>query len=689
MSPARRRPIARRNALRAGVTLLGPALWLPASAEHAEIAPMTVWARGGASGLSVPSLEQASAELGRVAGGAAVIDAESYSLGRVGNLSDALGFAAGVFIQPRFGAEESRLSIRGSGLQRTFHLRGIQLLQDGVPLSLADGGGDFQALDPLNAQYIEVLRGPNALQYGATTLGGAINVVLPTGLSAPGTRLRAEYGSFDYQRLLVSHGGQQGAADYFLAATYAGQSGYREHAGQASGRLSANAGLRLTPELESRFYLQFADTDSELPGNLTRAQMRADPRQANATSLANRHQRDYFLWRLSNRTVWAREGLRLEAGLYYSAKDLFHPIFQVLDQTSRDWGGTLRLTWDGTVLGRRNVLTAGFTPQWGETEDDRFANVAGQRGARTAGSDQRAVNHALFFENQHFALHYLALVTGLQATRSERRYRDRFLADGDASFDVAYEQLSPKLGLRWEFDARTQVFANFSRSFEPPSFGELTGANVVNVLDAQRASSFELGSRGESTRLGTRWDLVWYRAWLDKEMLGLTQAPFTVLTVSAGETLREGLELGLETRFRERLSLRQNYLWTRARFDGDPVFGYNAIAGVPEHFYRAELLHHWPQGYYLGPTVEWMPTKAAVDHANTLFADPYVLLGLRAGYRSVRGFAWFLDARNLTDQTYAASTGVTRDARGLDDPRNPLFLPGDGVSVFGGVEWQF
>ena len=42
-----------------------------------------------------------------------------------------------------------------------------------------------ERLEPLAARYVEVYRGPNALQYGAATLGGAINFVSPTGRSAP------------------------------------------------------------------------------------------------------------------------------------------------------------------------------------------------------------------------------------------------------------------------------------------------------------------------------------------------------------------------------------------------------------------------------------------------------------------------------------------------------------------------
>ncbi|MFC5699415.1 hypothetical protein ACFPU0_28260 [Pseudomonas sp. GCM10022186] len=42
-------------------------------------------------------------------------------------LALAVSLVTSVLVQPRFGAEEARLSIRGSALQRTFHGRGLLL----------------------------------------------------------------------------------------------------------------------------------------------------------------------------------------------------------------------------------------------------------------------------------------------------------------------------------------------------------------------------------------------------------------------------------------------------------------------------------------------------------------------------------------------------------------------------------
>ncbi len=71
--------------------------------------------------------------------------------------------------------------------------------------------------------------------------------------------------------------------------------------------------------------------------------------------------------------------------------------------------------------------------------------------------------------------------------------------------------------------------------------------------------------------------------------------------------------------------------------------------------------------------------------ANTLFADSYALVGLKAGRNLREGFSWFVEGRNLADRAYAATTGVIADARGLDAAQ---FLPGDGRAAYAGLSWK-
>jgi len=634
---------------------------------------------------SAPSLQQARARLCERAGATALVDADAYRDGRVSTLTDALGYAPGVFVQSRFGAEEARIAIRGSGVQRTFHGRGIEVLQDGVPLNLADGAFDMQAIEPLAARYVEVWRGANALEYGAATLGGAIGFVSPTGFDAPMIDARIEAGSFGYRREQLAVAGVSDRADGYLSLTGLQLDGYRAHSQQENYRLFGNAGYRIDDTLDARVYLTHVDTRSELPGNLTLAQSKADPRAANAGNVALDQRRDYTLDRIAGRLGWTpSEGRTLVVSTWLSDKSLHHPNYQVLDQGSRDVGLDARWRQEGDIAGHRNVLVAGVAYTRGDIDDDRFVNVAGRAGARTNRFNQRATNAKVYLENQTWLDASWVLAVGAQGLHSTRRSQDGYITGGrDESFDVAYSGFSPKLGMRYLIDDSAQVFANVSRSLEPPSFGELTGGPGVTQVDEQEATTAEIGMRVQREALSL--DAALYRARVRGELLALTDGNGNPLgTVNADRTLHQGLELGLGWRAAPQWLLSANYLWNDFRFEHDAVYGDNALAGVPPQQLRASL--RWSPGdaFYLAPDVEWVPQDTWVDHANTFRAPGYTVFGLRMGGRVASQWSWFVDARNLADRTWIASTNVVADARGQDQAN---IMPGDGRSVYVGLEW--
>jgi len=138
----------------------------------------------------------------RTPGGVALISSQEIKETRATALQDVLDFVPGVMIRPRFGnvADESQISIRGSGLRNNYHLRGLTLLLDGFPLNNADGFGDFEAAELLATKRVEVYKGANALRFGVNSLGGAINLVTRMGEDNRPFELRSEGGSFGYNQ---------------------------------------------------------------------------------------------------------------------------------------------------------------------------------------------------------------------------------------------------------------------------------------------------------------------------------------------------------------------------------------------------------------------------------------------------------------------------------------------------------
>jgi iron complex outermembrane receptor protein len=659
------------------------------SGSPQQLSDLVVHGEKPGKSLTVATVQAARQELSKTPGGTEVVEADRFLRGRASTMADTFALSPGVVAQSRFGSDEARISIRGSGLQRTFHCRGLRVMQDGLPLNLADGSFDMQAIETTAASHVDVWRGANALASGSSTLGGAIDYVSRTGLDSPGSFARLEAGSYGYFRGTLAGGFAQGPFDAYASFTGQTQNGFRDHAEQENERLFANFGQRFGDDLENRVYFAAVHTDSELPGSLTKAEMEADPRQAAPANLALDQHRDFDLLRLADKVVLRNGGTVWEFMAGWSNKDLNHPIFQVIDQHSNDFLLGFTGTNESEWFGHDNRLRGGATFTLGSIAAANYVNVAGHRGALVSKADQTATNLEAFVEDQFALGSGITLVAGTTAAMNRRENDQRFGAGRDYAND--YSNVSPKAGFRWD-GAGVQVFGNVSGSYEPPSFSEALTLNTAR--EAQTATTFELGTRG--TRGPVRWDASFYHSEIEHELLTLVD-PVTLLasTINADRTTHSGIELGLEGDLLgsswqdspdHRLVARTAWTYGDFRFDGDRTYGDNRIAGLPPHLIRGELTWEHRDGWYAGPTFEWVPVKSFIDHRNTFAADPYALMGLRVGRRRENGLSWFVEVRNLTDQIYAATTGVIENAKGQDQRQ---FLPGEGRSLYGGVEWKW
>lgn len=621
-------------------------------------------------------LQQAEKEIEERPGGADLVAAEEYDQRVAVSLREALAFSPGVYAQPRFG-QEVRLSIRGSGISRGFHMRGLTLLQDGIPINLADDNGDFQELDPTVFQYIQVFRGANALRFGSSTLGGAINGVTPTGRTKPGFAARIDGGSFETLRGLLSGGFANRNGDAWFAVTGDRSDGEREHARRRSLRFHGNVGVEIGPKIQTRFYASAHTIEQELPGALPLATVLTRPRTGN---FAGDQARDIDSLRLQNRTVLKLGGAELAVGAFVNAKALYHPIFQVVDQQSTDHGGFARLDWSSGPL----ALALGVNARFGEVDSRRYVNVNGARGARTLDADQRARTIDVYGEGR-YRLGALSLIAGGIYTRGAREQDQIFPAVTTGRSD--FDQFSPRLGLLWEPRKALQVYANYSRSHELPGFLELAQVAAFVPLDAQRAWTAEAGARG---RFGiASFDLSLYRAEIDGELLQFTVGPdIPASTFNADETLHQGIEAGLDLQLAHWARLRQVYQLNDFRFRDDPQYGDNRLPVVPRHQYRAEL-RVGPDSWGIAPSLEWVPKGAWVDYANSLKVDGYVSVGLTAEARVGEGFELFLDARNLTNEKAVGDISAVVNYGALLPFQRSIFFPIERRAVFGGVRARF
>lgn len=669
----------------------------PAQPASVAIAPATVstgvgtTARSGS--LSVPNTAEARAEIQQTPGGVELVPDTAYKASTpASTIKDVLDYVPGVFVQPKWG-DDSRLSIRGSGLSRNFHLRGLQLFMDGIPINTSDGFGDFQEIDPTAYRYVEVYRGANALRYGGNSLGGAINFVMPTGYDADAFGTRVNVGSFGFHKLAVSSGGVAGPADYFITGTWQETDGDRDHSWGESVRGSFNVGYRLSENIETRFYINANWVRQRIPGEVTKESALTTPEKAKDINVVNDWQRNIDTVRIANKTsIRLAPGTLLEVGAFNVDRHLMHPIFLWLDNTFNDYGGFARVSDWSRIGGYANQFIAGVNLINGEN-DNRYYLIGpdAAKGGLLQSSIDRSANISAYVENSFYFLPATAFVLGTQflhATRERDEVYNR--AAGKSEFDL----WSPKAGLLWNVDPGWQIFGNVSRSAEIPSFGENTITTGFDTK-AQRATTYEMGTRGR--RRDFTWDLAVYHANVDDELqcLNAFTGDFCVV-VNADKTVHQGVEAGFGAalwRSTWAQGVASDAVWLNAaytlndfHFRNDASFGDNELPGVPRHYLRAELLYKHRSGVYVGPNVEWVPDAYFVDNANTSKTAAYTLWGAKLGFDNGGPWSAYVEGRNLADTAYISSTNIIGDAKGLD---LPLFNPGNGRAFYAGVQYKW
>ena len=395
---------------------------------------------------------EAAAEIQKTPGAVAIVPDTVFKSTPVLNIKDILAFVPGVITQPRMG-DDARVSVRGSGLSRAYGNRGLTMTIDGIPLNTSDGLLDFFEIDPSAYRYVEVYKGANALRYGSNALGGAINLVTPTGSEASPFTARLDVGSFGYVKGQASTGGTSGAIDYFATISAQRIDGYRDHSNGDAIRGNFNVGYQVTPELSTRFYVYAASTHQRIPGEVTKSDAINNPTAANPVWVLQDQQRNVTSVRVGNKTTLKLDETTIELGVSYNNRHVKHPIFQWLDFTVDDYAGFLRVVDERELGGMRNRLTAGANIQNGTIDTQQFVNLAGAvKGPLAASMVDTSHNFSLYAEDALYVMPDFALIEGVQYLDASRSRRDRFLSNGDQSGARDYKLGTQRFGLLWDVD---------------------------------------------------------------------------------------------------------------------------------------------------------------------------------------------------------------------------------------------
>lgn len=649
-------------------------------------------------------------ELALTPGGVTLVDSAELYQRNISSMADMLRYVPGIWASSSTGGDTMYFSSRGSNLDATdYDMNGIKLMQDGLPVTTADGNNHNRMIDPLSASHAVVARGANALAYGASTLGGAIDFVSPTARDT-GSELFINGGSDGHRqgRLTASAAGE--ALDGLITLEAKHRDGYRQHSEQNRSGLYANAGWKISDAVQTRLYLTYIDNEEELPGPLTVEQFSEDPYQAEPAAVTGHYQVNVDSWRIANKTDWdIDDRSNASFGVSYEEQSLYHPIVDkvmvdfgsgpvevfslLIDTDQANVGSSLRYNLD---LGQHDLL---FGINYGHTtvNGGEYRNDGGQRSELTTLVDTKAQSTEAFFLDRWQIAQSLKLIYGAQFVATQRDVINIDVASNTRRNPKAnYNSVNPRIGLIYQTAAEAEWFVNLSRLYEAPTNYELQDDIRGNdaTLNAMRGSVLELGTRGsgswgDSNQWG--WELAIYYAQLRDEILSVDDpdAPGTSLSTNLDDTLHAGVEalfmasMALDTLARHRVEPKISVTVNEFSFADDPVYGNNILPAAPRYAVKGEVLYRYNNGFFIGPTFDFIGKRYA-DFSNTHSVDSYALLGLRAGLSGNRWEA-FADIRNLNNKAYAATHSV-KDIVAANDA---LLFAGEPRSVYVGLTLRF
>ncbi len=263
------------------------------------------------------------------------------------------------------------------------------------------------------------------------------------------------------------------------------------------------------------------------------------------------------------------------------------------------------------------------------------------------------------------------------------------------STTVAYNHISPKLGLSYLFTDTFNGFFAYRHAFRAPSQNQLfRQGRAENTVDLEpvKADNIETGIRGQFPHV-LDYELSVYYLTKRDDILTYEHADRTRETMNAGKTLHRGVEVGLHTPNNKPLTLAVSYSYAKHTYEewkpsSTVDYSGKEISSAPREIansrlnYRSKLL----QGGNL--ELEWVRLGSYwMDEANTHKYPGHNVLNLRGNITLNKTFQLFARLMNISNEHYATSAAYKASAFGK--PEQFEYAPGMPRTLYAGIRTQF
>lgn len=609
-------------------------------------------------------------------------------------LSESLIRVPGITAQNRTNqSQDPQISTRGFGSRSSFGVRGVRVYVDGIPLTMPDGQGQPGVVDLAAIKSIEVMRGPFSALYGNSS-GGVIQLLTkdaPKSLEVDSTVM---FGSYGTKRQILDASGTTEQIEYMLNTSNFETDGYRDFSAGKKRQATAKLKFNISEDTKLTTLVNWFEQEAQDPIGLDRARafnsstrrdVVAAARFANTGVKRDHTQIGFNLEHAFNEnnkiTIVPYAGNRRNAQVLTTTPTAttLATTSARLSEINREFYG-VDARWDnsGMLVNMPYNLTFGLN--YGESKDDRqdtnILNLGNAVNTANRNEENNSKNFDQYVQAKLGLTDKLDLHAGARRTKVKLEVKDNLLTvNGDNSGSVEYQKTTPVIGLVWKVDPAVNLYANFGKGFETPTFIEAAfddvTANVASkpnlALKPSESNNFEIGAKAfvfDNTQVNFN---VFRITTKDEIISNRTIAGRSTFT-NANDSKRTGAELSINSEFANNLSTFVSYSLLNAKFDSDYITagGTNIQAGnrIPGTYktqlYGEVLWKYAPIGF--STAIEGRHnSKVYVNDTNTESAPSYTIFNIRAGLEQNLG-SWqlreYVRVENMFDKEYIGSVRI-------------------------------
>ena len=623
---------------------------------------------------------RSSDELARTPYSVSVQTGQSLQRGNTGfSLDEALQGIPGLQVKNRYNyTVGERISIRGFGARSQFGARGIKILVDGIPATMADGQSTLDHLDIGSLGRAEVMRGPAAAIYG----NGSGGVLSFRTITPPDVPLRQEakavFGDNGLMRFQSTTSGTQKETSYLVNVSHLTYDGFRTVAADNSlyggaTRLNVNTQLGVKAGGGSLLFTgNFFDLAGESAGGLNRTDMYVNESvNARGYNIKQNARKDVHQGQLGITWTGPLGDLNAEFvgwGLFRRMDNPIPP--RIIDLARNAYGVRAVVSTESSGEPGEVTWRAGFDLDFQRDDRVENSNNGGAKGALTKDQLETVTASGLFVQAAVTLTESASLLSGLRYDRFDFGVTDRLGTESGARI---MDALSPTVGVVVEASPSLSVFTNIATSLATPTTTELAnqpdGSSGFNPnLNPQTGYTGEIGFRGQaSNRFG--YEMSWFRSKLRNELVPFETAAQDgrVFHRNAGKSTNRGLEASVRAVL-EDLFAQLSYTLVDAKFDefevDGEVFDGNFIPGLARHRLEGLLRFTAPVGPWYAEVRGDYVGKIYTNDTNgpDTEAQGYTLWDLRTGLARQRvgniEVSPFVSVTNIFDKVYSAAVAV-------------------------------